>query len=211
MSTVRMVAVADRVYSAAAPVAALVDAPVAPADRAVTDASPRTRRSERLAARALLRRLLAEVVGGEAAAAPFAADARGRPFVAGRPDLGVSLSHSGGWVAAAVLAADGGVGVDIQVPLLPSDRLLRRCCGSGAARLARLSERRRSAEFAWIWSVQEACVKASGVGISGLPWTIPVRVGQHAGRWRDITWLALRDQLPVSWSCAFTAQEATAS
>jgi 4'-phosphopantetheinyl transferase len=210
MSTVRMVAVADRVYSAAAPVAALVDAPVAPTDRAVTDASPRTRRSERLAARALLRRLLAEVAGGEAAAAPLAADARGRPFVAGYPDLGVSLSHSGGWVAAAVLA-DGGVGVDVQVPLLPSDRLLRRCCGSDAARLVRLSERRRSAEFAWIWSVQEACVKVSGVGISGLPWTIPVRVGQRAGRWRDITWLALRDQLPVSWSCAFTAQEATAS
>jgi 4'-phosphopantetheinyl transferase len=193
MSAVRTVAVADGVYSAAAPVPALAV------------------QSERLAARALLRRLLAEVAGSDAAAAPLAADARGRPFLAGRPDLGVSLSHSGGWVAAAVLVAGGCVGVDVQVPVLPSDRLLRRCCGAGAARLARLSERRRSAEFAWIWSVQEACVKASGAGISGLPWTIPVPIGQRAGRWRDFAWLALRDELPVSWSCAFTAQEAAAS
>ena len=190
MSAVRTVAVADGVYSAAAPVAALAV------------------QSERLAARALLRRLLAEVAGSDAAAAPLAADARGRPFLAGHPDLGVSLSHSGGWVAAAVLVAGGCVGVDVQVPVLPSDRLLRRCCGAGAARLARLSERRRSAEFAWIWSVQEACVKASGAGISGLPWTIPVRIGQRAGRWRDFAWRALRGELPVSWSCAFTAQEA---
>jgi 4'-phosphopantetheinyl transferase len=158
---------------------------------------------ERLAARTLLRRLLAEVVDADAAAAPLAADPRGQPFLAGREDVAVSLSHSDGWVAAAARPGGGAVGVDVQVSIPHGERLMRRCCRPATRlALARLSPWRRALELAWIWSVQEACVKAQGNGIAGLPWTIPVQVEQRRGRWKSFSWVALRDELPVPWSCA---------
>ena|GEM_PF-5215364 len=159
--------------------------------------------NERLAARTLLRRLLAEVVDADAAAAPLAADPRGRPFLAGREEVAISLSHSDGWVAAAARPGGGAVGVDVQVSIPRGERLARRCCRP-ATRIAltRLSPWRRALELAWIWSVQEACVKAQGTGIAGLPWTIPVQVEQRRGRWKSFSWVALWDELPVPWSCA---------
>jgi 4'-phosphopantetheinyl transferase len=161
------------------------------------------RRQERAAARALLRRLLAEVVDGDAAKAPLAADARGKPYLAGRDDVAVSLSHGDGWVAAAVRPGGGAVGVDVQGAIPRGELLARRCCRPATRRrLARLSPPRRALELAWIWSVQEACVKAEGTGISGLPWTIPVQVEQRRGRWKGLSWVALRDELPVALSCA---------
>jgi 4'-phosphopantetheinyl transferase len=160
-------------------------------------------RDERAAARTLLRRLLAEVVDAEAAAAPLAADPRGKPYLAGREDVAVSLSHSDGWVAAAVRPGGGAVGVDVQAAIPRGERLARRCCRpTTRRRLARLSPARRALELAWIWSVQEACVKAEGTGIAGLPWTIPVQVEQRRGRWKGLSWVALRGELPVAWSCA---------
>lgn len=157
----------------------------------------------RLAARTLLRHLLAEVVDADAAAAPLAADPRGQPFLAGREDVAVSLSHSDGWVAAAVRPGGGAVGVDVQVSIPRGERLMRRCCRPATRRrLARLSPWRRALELAWIWSVQEACVKAQGTGIAGLPWTIPVQVEQRRGRWKSFSWIALRDEFPVPLSCA---------
>lgn len=158
---------------------------------------------EGAAARALLRRLLAEVAGRDAGATPLAARPGGQPFLPERPDLTVSLSHSGGWVAAAVgLGPD--VGVDVQVPQPASAALLRRCCGPAARRaLAAMPPRRLDEEFAWIWTVQEACVKATGSGLAGRPWTIPVGVGQRAGTWRRVRWLSLRDRVGVPVSCAY--------
>jgi 4'-phosphopantetheinyl transferase len=180
---VRPVRVENGAYAAAAPIEDVAD--------------------ERLAARALLRRLLAEVVDAEAAAAPLAADERGKPFLAGREDVAVSLSHSDGWVAAAVRPGGGAVGVDVQASIPRGELLMRRCCRpTTRRRLARRSPQQRALELAWIWSVQEACVKAQGTGIAGLPWTIPVQVEQRRGRWQDVSWVALRDELPVAWSCA---------
>jgi len=158
--------------------------------------------TERLAARILLRRLAGEVVGGEAAASPLAARAEGQPYLVTRPDVGISLSHTDGWVAAAVRPG-GAVGIDAQVPVPVEDRLLRRCCSPSAlAELGWLPGPVRELEFAWIWSVQEACVKATGAGVKGRPWTIRVEVGQRGGRWRGVRWRALRDAWPIPVSCA---------
>jgi 4'-phosphopantetheinyl transferase len=199
------VLVGDGALAVAAAVEDVVAEPVASADRPVAEEGSTERRRERLAARALLRRLVAEVAGADAAETPLAADARGKPFLVGRPDVAVSLSHSDGWVAAAARTGGGAVGVDVQVSIPDGERLMRRCCRpTTRSRLARLSPVRRALELAWIWSVQEACVKAQGTGIAGLPWTIPVQVEQRHGRWKDVSWVALRDELPVPWSCAVT-------
>ncbi|AHH99582.1 hypothetical protein GCM10010174_18420 [Kutzneria viridogrisea] len=164
------------------------------------------RQREYLAARALLRGLLTELADLAAARASLSADEAGRPFLLGRPDLAVSLSHEDGWVAAAVAVGQGArVGVDVQVPVQGTDlSLINRCCGPRArAELAAMPGERRDHEFAWIWSVQEACVKAEGTGLAGRPWTVPVEVGGTAGRWGDYHWRSLRDRAPIPLSCAY--------
>lgn len=178
-----MIEVADRVYVT-----------VAQADPA----------RERDAARALLRRLLAELDGPGAGDTRILKRRNGQPFLPERPDRSVSLSHSEGWVAAAV-GAGPEVGVDVQVPQPTPAGLVRRCCRPAARDLlARMPAAGRDLEFAWIWTAQEACVKATGAGLAGLPWTIPVEVGQRAGAWGRVRWRSLRDRYRTPVTCAYT-------
>jgi 4'-phosphopantetheinyl transferase len=198
----RSVRVDAGVYASACRITDLSDAAPYLVDLRSARGTPRWRRSEHLAGRTLLRRLLADVVGGAATASPIAARAHGGPYLVRRPDVGVSLAHTDGWVAAAVHLG-GTVGVDSQAVVPVDDRMVRRCCGPAArARLARLPRPDRALEIAWIWTVQEACVKATGAGLADRPWTIPVDVGQHDGRWGTVAWTELRDQWPVPVSCA---------
>jgi 4'-phosphopantetheinyl transferase len=141
--------------------------------------------------------------------APAAADAElvvtagGKPALAGWPEIGVSVSHDGDAVAAAV-AVNGVVGVDVQLPSERiSDRVLRRCLRERASELETLPPAQRATELAWVWSVQEACVKADGSGMSGRPWAIDVPIRPRSGRWGRLRWLALRDHVETPVSCAF--------
>jgi len=151
---------------------------------------PAHRAREYVAARGLLRGLVAEL-----GAIKIAAHDSGQPFLPDHPDLTVSLAHDGGYVAAACRRGLG-VGVDVQLPVPASPGLLRRC---GVAELAGLPQNERDLEFAWVWTVQEACVKATGQGLSGRPWAIPVSRGQTSGRWHSVRWSRLRHSaVPVS-------------
>jgi 4'-phosphopantetheinyl transferase len=162
------------------------------------------RARERTATRVLLRRLLTEVCGPDTADTPLAARRTGQPYLPERPDVTVSLSHSGEWAAAAI-GVGPSVGVDVQVPQ-PAARLVRRCCRPpDREMLAGMPAPRRDLEFAWLWTAQEACVKATGAGLAGLPWTIPVEIGQRAGRWQGVRWLSLRDRCHIPVSCAWEA------
>jgi 4'-phosphopantetheinyl transferase len=81
------------------------------------------------------------------------------------------------------------VGIDVQRPEPVTAGRLRRC-GSDSARraLAALPDAEREHEYARIWAVQEACVKAAGTGLAGRPWTIPVDVGREDGEWQGLAW-----------------------
>jgi 4'-phosphopantetheinyl transferase len=199
----RPLTVAEGVYAAAGRITALQHAPGWPADRPACRL-PAWREREHVAARALLRQVLAVTVGREAAARPLGAFGNGQPYLHGRPDLSVSLSHAEGWVAAAVHTGGGNVGIDVVPPRPVSDAFVRRCCTpSGRLELSRLPARARDAEVAWIWSAQEACVKATGEGLAGRPWTIRVEPGQRSGQWGHLWWSALRHAFPVPVSCAY--------
>ena len=139
------------------------------------------------AARALLRRILG-------ADREIAAEPGGRPYLPECPRTGISLSHSGGLVAAAV-GHGRVVGVDVEETVEFDPAVARRC---GAPDLVSLPGDRRAQELTRIWTVQEACVKALGLGLRGRPWTVPV----ERGTWRGLRWISGQcDDFSVS--CAF--------
>ncbi|WP_354670642.1 4'-phosphopantetheinyl transferase family protein, partial [Amycolatopsis solani] len=196
---------APGVWAASADRADFGEPDVHPGDLAEAGGRPAWRRAEFLAGRHLLRRLLRRV-RPDLAALPVRIDPAGKPRLGGAPDLalpGITISHDGDRIAAAV-CAHGDVGVDVQ---LPPDRLsdsaVRRCLGSHAPAVTALPRARRAREFAWVWTVQEACVKADGTGMGGRPWSIDVPPGALSGRWGRFTWLSLRTRSPVPLSCAF--------
>jgi 4'-phosphopantetheinyl transferase len=198
MTTGTRVRLPGGVSLAVAPQAALARA--AAVDRQSARAVATGQVAEYLAARTLLRGLLAEELGSEAETTLVAARPSGQPYLPAHPQLGISLSHSGGQVAAAV-GVGVGVGVDVQVPVPASPEVLRRCCSPAVrTELAGLSRDVRDLEFAWIWTVQEACVKATGAGLAGRPWSIPVLPRQREGEWRGLRWRSLRadSAVPVS-------------
>ena len=204
MSSVTWIRLAGGLRLAVAPETSVTGA--VPVDTRVARDIPSWQVPEHLAARTLLRGLLAEYLGADAATIPIARQPGGRPYLPDRPHLGISLSHAGGQVAAAV-GVGSGIGIDVQPPVPAPPALLRRCCTPPArAELAAMAENERRLEFAWIWTVQEACVKATGAGLSGRPWTIPVRPGQREGEWRGVRWRSLRATSTVPLSLAYTGR-----
>ncbi|MCK7622620.1 4'-phosphopantetheinyl transferase superfamily protein [Streptomyces sp. RS10V-4] len=204
----RPIRVADRVWVATTTGRGGRPGP-APASRHRDDlrraaALPEWRAREFLAGRGLLRELLA-AVRPDLADAEIAPGPRGRPGLRGHPGVGVSVSHTEGGVAAGV-AVGRAVGVDLQHP---ADRvgpaLARRLLPGHVEQLAALPPERAAAEVAWVWTAQEACVKASGAGLAGRPWTIDVAPGARTGHWAGYRWTALRDHSTTPLSCAYTA------
>lgn len=206
MTAGRTLAAADGVYLAVGNIALLQEASYLPADRPDGRPWPAWRAAEHRATRVLLRGLLAEVAGPAATGAAVTPGLNGKPALAGCPHVGISMSHTEGWAAAAVSTRNAVVGIDVQAPVPASDALARRCCAAEVADdLACLNQAARNLEMAWIWSVQEACVKATGAGLAGRPWAIPVGRGQRAGQWGNISWRALREHFEVPVSCAYQA------
>lgn len=147
--------------------AALAMFDVAERDRHDRFRFPADRRRYR-AAHFALRSLLAQASGITVAAQRFTAGAFGKPVLIARPDLGFSLSYAGN--AAVIAIADARqVGVDIeqQRPIESIESL--------AADIFTVDERTslmahagtaRDAAFLRCWTRKEACVKASGAGLS---------------------------------------------
>jgi 4'-phosphopantetheinyl transferase len=177
-----------------------------PDDRAVAASLSQRRTAEFLASRALLRHLLRLTVP-ERARTPIRADAHGRPVLDGDPGTGISISHDGTTIAVAV-GHGRRVGVDVQRPLdsVP-DGLLRRCLGPHTREVRPLPERQRAVELAWVWTAQEACVKAAGTGLPGSPWSIDIAPGSREGQWEQFRWISLRDRSHTPLSCAFSAPD----
>lgn len=141
--------------------------------------------------RALLRWSLRRAFGAGCARAPIQPDSRGKPVLRADRPIGISISHSGTALAVAV-AAGREVGVDVQTLVTPTEGLIRRCCRpQDRAEVAALPEFLRAGAFTSIWTVQEACLKASGEGVRFRPGRVPVIPFQRYGVWRGYLWRAL--------------------
>jgi len=118
-------------------------------------------------ARAVLRLLLAKLVGQDAAALEFAVGPYGKPALGGDhpPQFSVSHSHE----LAAYALASRPVGLDVE-HLRPIDGALeiasRTFTDAERTALEQASGDRRSATFLRCWTRKEAYVKATGAGLS---------------------------------------------
>lgn len=147
------------------------------------------RRAEFVAGRALMRILLGDILGCPPAQVPIAVTPAGRPEVespAGSEPLGVSLSHAGGLVAAAV-SRHADIGIDIEAATRPLTAVAWSCSEAERAWLTGLPARSRAEGFTRLWTKKEACVKALGTGIRGR--LAAIHCGpSRTGRWRDVAW-----------------------
>lgn len=133
-------------------------------------------RDRGLAAHALLRRVLAEVVGGKPAEVPFGyrcagcgSIQHGKPYLPGR-EVEFNLSHSQDRVVVALAPAGVAVGVDVEGRRDVDWVALRRSVFGDGEWLRTERSGEPDVERARLWSRKEASIKASGHGL-----TMPMR------------------------------------
>jgi 4'-phosphopantetheinyl transferase len=147
----------------------------APADAAALSDDER-RRAARLvmpghgarfvAARAGLRRILADFLGRDPTALRFGLGPHGKPHVEDAADLAFNLSHSDNLAAAAVTRGMP-VGVDIERIRPVADGLAARFFARlESDALGRIAPAARTAAFHACWTRKEAYIKALGTGLA---------------------------------------------
>jgi 4'-phosphopantetheinyl transferase len=123
-----------------------------------------------VAAHALLRVRLSEHLGGAPQDWRFAAAAHGKPFLLDAPhDLRFSLTHARDMVAVA-LCEGADIGVDVEPANRRAESLKlaeRFFAPQEATYLRSLEGDARCEAFFAIWTVKEAVVKATGLGLAG--------------------------------------------
>ncbi len=155
-----------RLYPGAASIATLSESE----RRFAAGIGSQARRTSFLAARLLLRELLARRLGCLPAAVPIIRQADGRP----RLECGgieLSLSHPDGWIAVA-LSTDCAVGVDAEPvrPLAGMAEVVSEFFPPAArAEFAAASPDKQPTVFFRWWTRIEAAVKASGRGLDDAP------------------------------------------
>jgi 4'-phosphopantetheinyl transferase len=119
------------------------------------------RRLQFTAARWQARWLLAQALGGTPESWALEAPHDAPPSVTGRPDLFLSISHSGDWTACAL--ADAPIGLDLESPRRRRDiaGLIELCCTPDECALLAKSADREDA-FYELWTVKEAWLKRRG-------------------------------------------------
>ena len=152
-----------------------------------------------IAARAWLRRCLAERLGRPAASLRFEYGPVGKPALAGTDRLRFNLSHSGRYALLAVTeGAEVGVDIEHVRPLSDMEALAERVFSAAerAALAAVPAERRVEAFFAG-WTRKEAYIKARGEGIALLG---AIEVVLSPGQAPRLVRVADRPDEPERWS-----------
>ena len=125
------------------------------------------RQAQWLAGRVLVQYLL---TAAGAPLAPLRNDETGRPFLAGAgPQLAVSLSHSGAWVAALLAAPGTAVGIDVEVVRDKAQRIARKflnaeeLAGAEKIKLVHILGKEPEEElYSLLWSAKETLYKLAG-------------------------------------------------
>jgi 4'-phosphopantetheinyl transferase len=121
-----------------------------------------------LAARGMLRHILASYLGTDPRRVALAYAAQGKPFLAEHPDMQFNLSHTADVLVVGV-ARDRRIGIDVERTIPdPVVNEVRETVSSEPerARLDRLDRAERRERFSQRWTRKEAYIKADGRGMS---------------------------------------------
>lgn len=159
-----------------------------------------------LGAALLLDRLLEDA--GLAPAGDFALGEEGKPYLADRPDVHFSLSHSGELALCALSGA--AIGCDVETPRRVDLALAERFFHpEESALLFSLPEREQEAAFLRLWTLKESYVKALGLGLA-LPLDafciLPGEGGYVLARAEDARPWVLKSCESVDCFCAVCAE-----
>lgn len=124
------------------------------------------RRTQFLAGRVLVRRLLCRTHGGQMSDWSLSARPGIKPVVRGAPDIHVSISHSAGRVVCGL--SDRPVGVDIETVKPERDvRALGEMClhPDECRRLDDMAMGNQARRFTELWTIKEAWIKRAGSGL----------------------------------------------
>lgn len=157
---------------------------------------------EELAAGLLLRYALRDAAGIDLMTAKITENPHGKPVLARTQDpdgesaqIHFNLSHSGGYIAAAV--ADRPVGIDVETKSDTDGKVAKRFYSEEEQRVICDSED-PELSFRRIWTRKEAYVKCTGTGIGGAIDQIP----GLADRFGDYTITTLREEAAYTLSLA---------
>lgn len=166
--------------------------------RAARDMS-KARAAEFHEGRALLRWLLSTTYRQPPDSFVVRTTSTGKPVLDGLPPVGVSISHTDR-VRACAIAPGREIGIDIEPVAAPTASLVRRVVPDCADELEAMPAARRARTFTTLWTVREACVKATGQGLTGADDWPAAEPGAVAGSWRGYRWRTL----PAFSGCAAT-------
>lgn len=156
---------------------------LSPAELARWEAMPPTGQMLYASAHAALRGVTAAYTGQWPAQVRFLRGIHGKPYVAGRPGLRVSLSHTRGMSLVAV-STDGPTGVDVErVRALGDSELLPELVFSDweRPRFEAVPARSRAKVLYSYWTCKEAVLKALGTGLTGDLRAVEVDPGEVPG------------------------------
>jgi phosphopantetheine--protein transferase-like protein len=170
---------------------------------------PGTGGTQSVIAHSLLRLLVSNVLTVEPASLELATGAHGKPYLANaKQSLHFNLSHCPTHVLVAISNRHE-IGADIETigeykprvahRILPPDEFIA---------LDRLAGDERARAFYRVWVIKEACVKATGTGLSTPLRDIEVSADDR-GRWSDLSWQIL-DAGPNVMACVATRAPAIA-
>jgi 4'-phosphopantetheinyl transferase len=156
-----------------------------------------------LVTRAVLRVVLGHLLDRPGADVELLTAERGKPSVAEviDPPLHFNTSHSE-TQAVVALTRVGDIGVDVEDISIPDERVVRRALSSDEYEaLASMPVEERARAFYRLWTVKEACAKATGIGI-GIGMRKVAATLDASGRWREYRWDAIDLGLRVAAAVA---------
>jgi 4'-phosphopantetheinyl transferase len=142
-----------------------------------------------LITRAVLRTVLGHLLDRPGTQVEIITSERGKPSLAegANPPLHFNTSHSR-TQALVALSRVGEIGVDVEDIGRVDERVVRRSLSNEEyERLAVMNSEDRTKAFFRLWTVKEACAKATGVGI-GIGMRIVAATLEDSGRWGEFKW-----------------------
>lgn len=124
------------------------------------------RRRQFVAGRVVTRKLLSTLSQDSALDWSLDLSATGKPVLRHRPDVHLSISHSGEWVACAIASVPVGLDIERIEPNRSTDELIKQVCSDEEQSLLQsLPGARRERLFTELWTLKEAWLKRLGAAL----------------------------------------------